>query len=121
MTNQREPRLLVVVSLLAAFGIGAVFGALAMRVPGRNWLKPRTVLAPGHPEGSDAERGLEDEVDSMPGDGSTSAPEAFPVKGNSRSGIYHVPGGFAYDRTIADIHFRSAAAAESAGYRASKA
>ena len=48
-------------------------------------------------------------------------PPDYPVKGNERSGIYHVPGGFAYDRTIATTYYRSEDAAEQAGLRHAKA
>jgi hypothetical protein len=58
--------------------------------------------------------------DSVPGDGTASSPPGYPIKGNERSGIYHVPGGFAYERTIATTCFRSVEAAEAAGLRASK-
>jgi len=70
---------------------------------------------------SEAESAVAEEPDSLPGNGTHDAPDGYPVKGNQRSGIYHVPGGFAYDRTIASIFFRSPEAAERAGYRAAKA
>ena len=37
-----------------------------------------------------------------------------------RTGIYHPPGAFAYDRTHADRCYRDAEAAESDGLRAAK-
>lgn len=130
MTDQRESRALVIVSILVAFGLGIVLGALADRVPKRYLPAPRVALAPGAPDAVTASAGsasatsnaLPDALpDSIPGDGSHDAPADFPIKGNERSGIYHVPGGFAYDRTVATILFRNAAAAERAGFRASKA
>lgn len=48
-------------------------------------------------------------------------PDGYPVKAKNRSGIYHVPGGLAYDRTNADRCYITAADAEADGYRASKA
>ena len=47
-------------------------------------------------------------------------PDHYPVKAKLASGIYHLPGGANYARTQADRCYRSAAAAEAAGLRASK-
>lgn len=52
------------------------------------------------------------------GDGSTVCPEAFPIKGNATSRIYHQPGTASYERTVPELCFASEAAAETAGYRA---
>jgi large subunit ribosomal protein L17 len=43
-------------------------------------------------------------------------PEGFPVKGNEDSKLYHVPGSSHYDRTVAEVWFASAEAAEAAGF-----
>lgn len=51
---------------------------------------------------------------------SFNCPKGYPVKGNADSGIYHVPGGAFYSRTKPEECFTTAAAAKSAGYRASK-
>jgi hypothetical protein len=51
------------------------------------------------------------------GDGSTTAPEAYPVKVNERSGIYHLAGDLAYDRTVSTRNYRTAEAAEADGFR----
>ncbi len=151
MKEDPVSRKLIVVSLLAAFVLGIVFGAIGPR------LRPRVALAPappsddsdpgmtangGEPESSghiDAEAeqsaeaveegkvapgivDLEDGLpDSLPGDSTHDAPDGYPVKAKKRSGLYHVPGGLAYDRTIADLHFRTVEAAEAAGYMKSKA
>ena len=48
------------------------------------------------------------------------APDGYPVKVNARSGIYHLPGGRNYERTLADRWYRSASDAEADGFRASK-
>ncbi len=56
-------------------------------------------------------------ADSVAADGSPTCPAEFPIKGNGRSGIYHLPGAFAYDRTVPSICFRSIEAAERAGFR----
>jgi hypothetical protein len=130
MTRNDESRLLTLGSMLGAFVIGAIFGALGMA------LRPRQVLAPAppappvipQPVATEPEANLpaataegEDLTDSVPGNGTHDTPPGYPIKGNRRSGIYHVPGGFAYDRTIPDICFRSPEAAEAAGLRHSKA
>jgi large subunit ribosomal protein L17 len=71
--------------------------------------------------GSKAEPENAEGSDSVPGDGTPEAPERFPVKGNARSGVSHLPGGFAYDRMTASSYFRTPEAAERAGYRSAKA
>ena len=43
-------------------------------------------------------------------------PEGFPIKGNASSKLYHVPGSAFYDRTVAEVWFRDADAAEAAGF-----
>ena len=47
-------------------------------------------------------------------------PPGFDVKVKLSSGIYHLPGMFAYDRTIPDRCYASAEAAEADGFRAAK-
>jgi hypothetical protein len=49
-----------------------------------------------------------------------SCPSSHPIKGKRTSGIYHRPGGFAYDRTHADACYVDDAAAEHDGLRAAK-
>lgn len=49
-----------------------------------------------------------------------SCPSTHPIKGNANSGIYHVPSGAFYGRTVPEQCFKSEAAAKSAGYRKSK-
>lgn len=129
MVEGRTPRSLIIVSLLIAFGLGILFGALAARNPRRYLPGSRVALAPGLPPEPQADGdlpsplrtfALHNEPDSVPGDGTATAPPGYPIKGNGRSGIYHVPGGFAYDRTVASICFRSIEAAQAAGFRASK-
>jgi large subunit ribosomal protein L17 len=43
-------------------------------------------------------------------------PEGFPVKGNDSSKLYHLPGTSHYDRTVAEVWFADADAAEAAGF-----
>ena len=47
-------------------------------------------------------------------------PEGYPIKANDNSGIYHVPGGRFYDRTVPERCYADAEAAEADGYRAAK-
>ena len=47
-------------------------------------------------------------------------PAGFEVKVKLASGIYHVPGMFAYERTIPDRCYASPEAAEADGFRAAK-
>ncbi|MHA6785327.1 50S ribosomal protein L17, sunset domain variant [Pseudonocardia saturnea] len=85
------------------------------------------------PEGSETqEKALEaaevaeeaaDSADAPYGEGSHApladpqeAPEGFEIKGNADSMLYHVPGTSFYDRTVAEVWFASAEAAEAAGF-----
>ncbi|CRK59998.1 LSU ribosomal protein L17p [Alloactinosynnema sp. L-07] len=44
-------------------------------------------------------------------------PEGFPIKGNADSMLYHVPDSTFYDRTVAEVWFATAEAAEAAGFQ----
>ena len=46
------------------------------------------------------------------------APEGFEIKGNADSMLYHVPARAFYDRTVAEVWFATAEAAEAAGFDA---
>jgi|SRR5215207_4101071 len=48
-------------------------------------------------------------------------PDGYPVKANTNSGIYHVPGGRFYERTRAERCYAHTADAEADGYRRAKA
>lgn len=48
-------------------------------------------------------------------------PDGYPVKANDNSGIFHVPGGRFYDRTVPERCYADAADAEADGYRRAKA
>jgi large subunit ribosomal protein L17 len=56
--------------------------------------------------------------DSAPPTVDGSAPHGFPVKGNTDSMRYHTPDSRWYDQTVAEVWFRSAEAAEAAGFSA---
>ena len=47
-------------------------------------------------------------------------PGSHPVKGNTQSKIFHVPGGMSYERTNAERCYCDEAAAEADGYRKAK-
>lgn len=59
-------------------------------------------------------------VNWVPGDGGTTAPQGFPLKGNASSMIYHPRESSTYDRTIAEYYFATPEDAEAAGYRLPK-
>lgn len=59
-------------------------------------------------------------VDWVDGDDGHTQPSGFPIKVNTRSGIYHEPGGPVYERTHADRWYRTTDAAETDGFRASR-
>ena len=48
-------------------------------------------------------------------------PEGYPVKANDNSGIFHVPGGRFYTRTVAERCYANADDAVADGYRPAKA
>ncbi len=51
------------------------------------------------------------------GDGSTEAPDGYPIKGNADSMIYHSPDSGSYTNTVAEWHFSTEEDAVNAGYR----
>ena len=46
-----------------------------------------------------------------------SEPDGYPIKGNASSKLYHVPGSAFYKRTVAEVWFTTAEAAEAAGFQ----
>jgi len=81
--------------------------------------KPATVTATASTTVTDPAAPVDATTSWVAGDGTT-APAGYPVKVNTRSGIYHVEGGLAYERTRPDRWYRSAADAEADGFRPSK-
>jgi len=69
---------------------------------------PAKMYGPVDTEGTDWAAAVEGE----------DAPHGWLVKGNADSGIYHTPESSSYERTIAEVWFPDAEAAERAGYRA---
>jgi large subunit ribosomal protein L4 len=76
-------------------------------------VEPVTVVAPEEPEEYSVDYG----PDSFPPLEGGFEPEGFPVKGNASSMLYHVPDSPFYERTEADVWFRTAKAAEDAGFQ----
>lgn len=54
------------------------------------------------------------------GDGTADCPEAYPIKGNAGSMLYHSPGSPSYTRTVPEFCFNSTEAAEAAGFNPTK-
>jgi len=48
-------------------------------------------------------------------------PDGYPIKANDNSGIFHIPGGRFYDRTVPERCYAAAADALADGYRQAKA
>lgn len=48
-------------------------------------------------------------------------PDGYPIKANANSGIFHVPGGRFYARTVPERCYADEASAEADGYRRAKA
>ena len=53
-------------------------------------------------------------------DESGNCPESHPIKAKDSSGLYHIPGGNIYERTIPDRCYATLEAAEADGYRQSQ-
>ena len=98
-----------------------------LRLVGDTPDRPKTTFAPisDDPSPNDAPLVAESAAQDLPAptwvapvDGA--CPSGYPIKGNSNSRIYHVPGGRFYDRTVPERCYASAADAEADGYRAAK-
>lgn len=72
--------------------------------------------APAAPAGELEEGGAPSWVAPVEG----ACPDGFPIKAKLKSGIYHQPGGLAYERTRPDRCYPDPAAAEADGLRAAK-
>jgi len=88
---------------------------------GRDDLNPTSGVAPsrtrpGDSDPGDAVAALHD-GDSAPPLQDGSPPPGFPIKGNPNSGLYHAPESPYYGRTKAQVYFRTAEAAEAAGFQ----
>jgi hypothetical protein len=69
----------------------------------------------------DAEAAVDVPFGAIAGDGSSTCPPDYPIKGNQQSLIYHEPGQSSYAATIPEFCFASGEAAEAAGFRQSRA
>jgi large subunit ribosomal protein L4 len=61
---------------------------------------------PAHPFGAESHAALADDAQ----------PAGFPIKGNASSKLYHLPGSAFYGRTVAEVWFATAEAADAAGF-----
>jgi hypothetical protein len=78
--------------------------------------RPETVITPMSEEVE-----IDDPVEQwLPQNGEHDCPEAFPIKGNATSKIYHLPTGASYSATIPNICFATEEAAQAAGFHAAK-
>ncbi len=121
MRSARPLRRLVILLLLLA-------GAVALwqrRSAGAGQDKPEPSWPPFEPATpSPAAAFTEPLVDSQmkwaaPVDGG--CPDGYPVKANDNSGIFHIPGGRFYARTVPERCYATAADALADGYRQAKA
>ncbi len=78
------------------------------------------VSMPGDPRGPAHESGATAATWVEPLDDG-SCPDGYPIKANDNSGIFHVPGGRFYERTVPERCYADRADAEADGYRAAKA
>lgn len=112
----------VVVGALAGVGL-ALWKVLARRAPDTGGLRytPQPFPMPPRPEpvATPGPAAVPDGAWIAPDDGGD-CPLTHPIKGKVRTGIYHPPGAFAYERTHADRCYRDADAAEADGLRAAK-
>lgn len=113
----------VVLGALVGVGV-AVWKVLGTRTPASDGLRavPQPFPLPPRPEPAPAAAPVNAAPDGAwvaPDDGGD-CPISHPIKGKVRTGIYHPPGAFAYERTHADRCYRDADAAEADGLRAAK-
>ena len=99
--------------------------------PSTEWPPLQAVPAPAVPHPHEVEKftaiaGVEPAVTTpadadwvSPADGQ--CPEGYPIKANDNSGIFHVPGGRFYARTVPERCYANTEAAERDGYRRAKA
>jgi hypothetical protein len=81
---------------------------------------PPTTFAAVPPDAADDHETVSERATWLsPVDGA--CPEGYPIKANDNSGIFHVPGGRFYARTIPERCYANAADAERDGYRPAKA
>ncbi|MGZ0229017.1 MAG: sunset domain-containing protein [Acidimicrobiales bacterium] len=79
-----------------------------------------TTKAASAPETTVADSAADPTTGWVAPDAEGDCPISHPVKGKVRSGIYHVEGNTAWERTNADRCYLSPEAAEADGYRAAK-
>ena len=105
-------------SVLTGAGYGA-YRAMASRRSTSADTAPWSPSSQTSPEPSEAEVASPATRWVAPADGE--CPSGYPVKANDSSGIFHVPGGRFYARTIPERCYASAEDAIADGYRPAKA
>ncbi len=120
MAHARRYRWLVIALVLLA-GAAALrkrrAGQAALAVPAASWPPLVDTAAQPTPAAVPEQQAAARWV--QPVDGA--CPEGYPVKANDNSGIYHLPGGRFYARTVPERCYAAAADAEADGYRRAKA
>lgn len=122
--RKADPALVTPIRPLTAYGLGLGRTAPAvahealealgdaqeatLEVPGATGETPPAAVASGARS--------EVPANAVRGDGTTTCPSEFPIKGNASSMIYHTPESRVYAQTVAEICFASAEAAQAAGY-----
>jgi large subunit ribosomal protein L17 len=89
----------------------------ATKAPAKKAAAKKTAAAePAADEASDTSDAPFGEGSHAPLDDPAEVPDGYPVKGNADSMKYHTPESPYYDRTVAEVWFASAEAAEAAGF-----
>lgn len=81
---------------------------------------PKSAIGADDPEPAPADTEASAATAWVAPDGNGDCPHGYPVKVKISSGIFHLPGGLAYERTKPDRCYATPQAAEADGYRAAK-
>lgn len=102
-------------------GIGTLIARLLRQEPTEPTGAGVTASAPASPETPPSARSTDkDEATAWVAPVEGACPTTHPVKLKEASGIYHLPGGLTYDRTVPDRCYRDGASAEADGFRQAK-
>lgn len=105
---------------IAAGAVYAIVRFLAARTPDTGGVQYQVQPFPMPPKPVSVPAGNTTNGAAVDPDEAGDCPLTHPIKGKLASGIYHMPGAFAYDRTRADRCYRDEAAAQDDGLRAAK-
>jgi hypothetical protein len=109
-----EPETVVQATLLPVADVAA--DEVPAPAPSAEVVADARATAPGSPSTTDASPGRATWVEPVDG----ACPDGYPVKAKLKSGLFHLPGMFAYERTNPDRCYASAADAEADGLRPAK-